>query len=642
MVTKNRLSRFSARNSTSDIGSTMQSRSLAIVAAAVRELFAPPQTTRAQALSRMERQAALTHLVSSLELLSRPSLRRPGGLNNWEVSRRDAIRFKNPMMRSLFDFVGRRWVSEGLLVANSAASLVLLAPTRGRWLRGGAAATLAGTAYLLSARNREGGDGSDHASFLVQGMAALARAGGGDSRITDAALWAVSLQSAMSYAVSGWAKVMGSSWRDGSAMEGILRTRSYGNERVWKLARRFPTSVRVLSAGTVFLECTFPLAYLGRGRLAKTYVGGAAVFHYAVAAVMGLNRFLTAFTSLHPAVLYTARARTDTVGPDVGRSDTLVRVAGAATAGALLVMAVEQRRTRRKIEAGYGDEKWLYTSDGNRLAYRRRGVEGPDLPVYVFESGLQGVPESWEWIVDELASEGTVVTYQRAGFGRSSLLPGTAQSVEDLVGHTVELVDAVGRDRPVILVGHSQGGYLALRAAERSAADIRSLVLIDPAHPAIVDETQTTVAGEAVSMSSALARSIDLGLGCLVSMDFLKSLPPHVRDAAQSHYRDSRIWLSADREWAATLSHFETKPELPQLAIPLLVLTAQLTQDRHSTAGELHRELAALGAPGSQHEVLAETSHLSILHHRRGARRVARAILRFVDSVRHSAIQVPA
>lgn len=641
MIMQNELSRYSVGNSLGYLGSTVRSRSLAVLESALVGLLSPPRTTREQALAGMERRAALTHLTSSLEHLSRPRDRRVGGTNNWELSRGGLDRLKNPFMRSVVDFVSNKSITECLLVMNAGAALTMLAPTRSRWVRCAAASTMAGTSYLLSPRHKEGGDGSDQTSFLVQMLAAVARAAGGNDRIVDAALWAVSLQGAMSYAVSGWAKILGSSWRDGSALEGVLRTRSYGHERSWRLANRFPNAARLVCYGALALECTFPLAYVGRGRLAKPYVLGAAAFHLSVARVMGLNRFLTAFTSMHPAILYTARSRTDTIGTDnpgsatgglaAGRSDTLVKAVAAAAVGAVVMGAVDQWRTRRKVDAGYGDEQWLHTSDGNRLAYRRRGAEGPDLPVFVCESGLQGVPESWEWVADELAGEGTVITYQRAGSGRSSALPNTAESVEELVGHAVALVDAVGQDRPVVLIGHSLGGYLALRVAERSQAEITALVLIDPTHPATVDAGQAPAASAVVATSKSMTRSIDLGLGSLIAVDFLGTLPPHVQAAAQTQYRDSRIWAAAEREWTAALRDFETNSDLPQLDIPVLVLTAQLTFDRHSTAGALHRDMATLG-PDGRHEVLPGTSHISILHHRRGARRVARAITKFLDA----------
>lgn len=625
MFKKNKVPRYGAKGALDHTGSTMRSRSVVVAESALRALFTPPKTTREQALGRMERLAALTHLVASLEHLTRPENRCVGGVNNWEIGR-ERPPFANPAVRAVLDFVSRKQVTECLLVVRAAAALALLMPIRSRRLRCGADVAVAGTAYLLSARHLEGNDGSDQASFLVQGLAGLARAGGSDARIVDAALWAVSLQGAHSYVVSGWAKLMGPKWRDGSAMEGVLRTVTYGDQRAWRLVRRFPTTGRLLSAGVLFLECTFPLAYLGKGRLAKSYVTGAAVFHSSVAALMGLNRFLPAFTGMHPAVLYTARARTDTAG----RSDTLARATGAAAVGTILVALANRRRIRRQVEAGHGDERWLYTSDGNRLAYRRRGVEGPGVPVYLLEAGLNSPAEGWGWIADELAREGTVVTYQRAGTGRSSALPHTAASVEALVGHAVELVDAVGGDRPVVLVGHSLGGYLALRTAERSLADIRALVLLDSSHPAQAPARDNAI----VPTFNRISASIRLGFGSLVELPWVTRLPSHAQAATLAQYRDCRIWDAAAREWTAAMRHFRTEPALPQLGIPVLAMTAQLTVDRDPAMGELHQELAAL-SPDGRHDVVPVTSHMSLLTDRVAARGVARTITEFVGHAAH-------
>ncbi len=92
-----------------------------------------PTTTRQQALSRIERTSTLTHLVASLEHLFRPAERRPGGMNNWEISRdatlvgnaRAAPPTKGNIVNAIF------WVAI-LIGLSSAVGGVLVAVFEGR------------------------------------------------------------------------------------------------------------------------------------------------------------------------------------------------------------------------------------------------------------------------------------------------------------------------------------------------------------------------------------------------------------------------------------------------------------------------------------------------------------------------------
>ena len=54
----------------------------------MRHVLAPKPPDRSTALSRMERIAAVTHLIASLEYLARPGDRRRGGFNDWDISGR--------------------------------------------------------------------------------------------------------------------------------------------------------------------------------------------------------------------------------------------------------------------------------------------------------------------------------------------------------------------------------------------------------------------------------------------------------------------------------------------------------------------------------------------------------------------------
>lgn len=604
-----------------------------MIGRALASLTAAPRITREQALRRMESISAGTHLMAAVEHLARPQFRRTGGLNNWEISRHSSS-FTSAPVRTVLDVVGRPGVTTGIYTAKAAAALVLMSPWGGRRTRFAANAALAVGSVVMHPRQHYGTDGSDQVSFLVQAAAAVGRSSSRPA-VADAALWVVALQSTMSYAVSGFVKLAGETWRQGKALEGVTRTMTYGDRWTYDLLRRFPRAGKAVGASVLALECAAPLAYLGRGRLARWHTLGTTAMHLGIAKTMALGRFVPAFTSMHPAVLYTARDVATTAAPGVpGRDDRLVRTAAAAAAG-IVAVAVRRRRTDRAVVlAGRGDEEWLTVRDGNTLAYRRCGQVGAAGPVYVLESALMAMPEHWEWIAERLGAGSEVVTYCRAGYGPSTALPGTAILLDDLVDHAVELVGAVAAGRPVVLVGHSLGGHLAMCTAARLGAEVAAVVLVDSSHPEELRRSQRQSLGaEGLTKTFPLmCASLELGLGFLLDApDWALALPADARRTVLAQYRDSRLWKASRREWAATVRAFRGDAAVPELQVPVLGLTAQLTMRQEALQVTMHEEMVRAGADGGDHQVVPFSDHDTLLTNRDIARSVAAIVVDFVE-----------
>jgi len=95
----------------------------------------------------------------------------------------------------------------------------------------------------------------------------------------------------------------------------------------------------------------------------------------------------------------------------------------------------------------------------------------------VFESGMGCGRTLWDPVLPLLAGAAHTVAYDRAGRGRSAV-PGRPQSLDDMADTLVELVEAVARDR-VVLVAHSMGGLIVRRAAEMLSSRLAGMVLVD-------------------------------------------------------------------------------------------------------------------------------------------------------------------
>ena len=117
-------------------------------------------------------------------------------------------------------------------------------------------------------------------------------------------------------------------------------------------------------------------------------------------------------------------------------------------------------------------------------------IRGKRPVAFVLESGGGAELSSWEAVPDSIATRtgATVVTYDRAGFGRSELGPDDLtpdEQVEDLR----EALDALGVPQPRVLVGHSYGGLMAMYHACRHPDEVAGVILVDAMNGRFVEAT---------------------------------------------------------------------------------------------------------------------------------------------------------
>jgi pimeloyl-ACP methyl ester carboxylesterase len=117
-------------------------------------------------------------------------------------------------------------------------------------------------------------------------------------------------------------------------------------------------------------------------------------------------------------------------------------------------------------------EEYLDLADG-RVRLLRAGAGEPLLFLHAAGGG------GWLDYHDRLAGSFEVIAPDHPGFGGSDDFPAVA-AIDDLVFHYLDVMDALGLDRPHV-VGASFGGWVAAELAVHASHRIGSLVLLSPA-----------------------------------------------------------------------------------------------------------------------------------------------------------------
>ncbi|GGY13094.1 alpha/beta fold hydrolase [Streptomyces anandii] len=578
-----------------------------------------------------ERLAAATSLTSSLEHLVQRRTMDKGGMADWDIIK-GSLTGSSPLVRRLINGVSGPGTTTALHVGRVAVSAGMLLPGNSRW-RGAGSLFLGVSSALLGPRHHYGGEGSDQVATLVQIATGTARLAPSPAA-KDALLWYAALQANLAYAVSGWVKLLGRPWRDASALGGVMRTRTYGHEGMFRWTQDHPQAAKLLTHGVLALECLFPLAYLRDGRLTRPVIASAAAFHLANGYFMGLGRFVTAFPSMHPLVAYTSAPRTH---PAVaGRDDRAVPAALALLAGGVAAAAGTAVQRRLHATEGWHTSRTLTSRHNNRLQYEVYSHGDDEQPVVVLASGLLSTSEHYAWITQRLCHETGygVIAYARTGYAGSRRGAATPFRLSESVDDLVDLVNgAVAPHREVILIGHSIGGELARRAARRLGDRVHGIVYLDSSHPDQFNRAGNAAAKALSGHFTAMSRALRLGTGILLSRPaWVGQLPQAYQKKVFAQYADSRVWEAARREWKAVQEDFGSfSGQLDKVAgVPGLVISAQRTVDRSPEQLLMHRELAEahVGAP-TQCVVIEGATHESLLINNRYAHQVTDRIISF-------------
>lgn len=243
-------------------------------------------------LATTERFCAVSQILSVLESFPRGE-RKKGGINDWEYTKylygTDDV-FNEPDKRENYVRL--------VLGTRLASAVTLLLPTSNNTRM--VASALSGLTYAAGNKYTiNGSDGAEQYAAIILTSSAMGRTNGGTNK--DLAIDFIAAQTTLSYFVAGIVKALGYEWNRGTAVERVIRTESYGNERFYKFLRAHPNLSTLLTRSTVIIETTFPALILCKKTRPFAFISMLS-FHAANIELMGLGRFFLVFTSTYPAV----------------------------------------------------------------------------------------------------------------------------------------------------------------------------------------------------------------------------------------------------------------------------------------------------------------------------------------------------
>jgi pimeloyl-ACP methyl ester carboxylesterase len=278
-------------------------------------------------------------------------------------------------------------------------------------------------------------------------------------------------------------------------------------------------------------------------------------------------------------------------------------------AGPLLIPITPLKNTFPHQELADEDSKFIEIN-GLDIHVKKMG-QGE--PVFLLLHGFASSLYSWQDVMEPLSQLGTVIAYDRSGFGLSERpLTWKGQNPygsESQVELAVKLLDHFGVEKAV-LVGNSAGGTVAMQTSLAHPQRVSALILVDPA--------VYNGGGAPPWMQTLLATPQMRHLGPLIARQILKRGPDLIKlawhnpallslEKMELYKKPFQVenWDKALWEFIVTSRPISLIKRLDEISVPVLVITGDddrivPTKDSIRLAGEL-RNASLLVIPESGH-----------------------------------------
>lgn len=264
---------------------------------------------------------------------------------------------------------------------------------------------------------------------------------------------------------------------------------------------------------------------------------------------------------------------------------------------------------------------------GRRLNLR---CSGNGAPTVMLEAGATADSMTWHRVQPQLAKISSVCSYDRAGLGFSDEGP-MPRNLDAEADDLHALVAAARIKTPLVLVGHSRGSNIARRYADKHAADLAALVLVDPPEQHVAEFApawaKANDEGRAAAMAfmgqcTKAAESGQLAQPPAELSRCLRGADPQFSDALNAAQRQNKLHPAF---WHTMLSTYETSSLFNEPvsagehhgALPTLILVADSTyaelppNERKALEAAREKTDKAIAATSTHSEIIpvAHSSH---------------------------------
>ncbi|HKE48703.1 MAG TPA: alpha/beta hydrolase [Rhodanobacteraceae bacterium] len=263
-----------------------------------------------------------------------------------------------------------------------------------------------------------------------------------------------------------------------------------------------------------------------------------------------------------------------------------------------------------------------YAKPGQRVDIGGRKLNlrcsGSGAPAVLLESGASADSLAWYLVQPRIAKTNKVCSYDRAGFGFSDDGP-LPRDVDANAADLHALIHAAHIELPVVLVGHSLGTNIVRRYADKYAAGLAGLVLVDPPPQHISEFSADFVKAdremhekviafatmcEKAASAGQLARPTGDAAQCIRPPN--PAYPDALNAAIHAQKEKPPFWHTLISEFQTNLVLFEqpVSPKENHGALPLVVLTAANAFDDAPPEGKS----AMASAQAKTHKLIVATS----------------------------------
>lgn len=292
-------------------------------------------------------------------------------------------------------------------------------------------------------------------------------------------------------------------------------------------------------------------------------------------------------------------------------------LAGASLlAGAVTRFTGKRERARRCL---------LHTRPDGSLVEVEVRIPPQAQRAVLLDNGMGAPQEYWDWVCDVLPADMGYVRFNRPGYGLST--PGSQYGLETHLELLQELRDTYIADLPVVLAGHSLGGYFAAAYASLhpgASKGVSQVVMIDATEVVSLRHARRTDVDQ-WSQQKMLMERMFAATGLSVfrpAMNAQQRYRPEINRSYRAFLATPRTWATAHQEYRDAMTY----PELTDLACPLTVVTAENNIGDNTIHAGIQARLAVISQRARHHFVVG-SDHESILAVRKYAAEVTELIV---------------